>query len=330
MKLEKSLLIVSCLFILASCNGYKRNAFLEKGNNDGRFYFENGQADIAYKYLIEYDKENNQKGYIFTDDRREKIKVGVRFVANFKYWTIPVKVNDVPLDFFLDTGTGNSSLSYDSVKIFGKNYDDVPVFQKDSDMFAFFPKTFSFGNICLSYPEFVSWQLNTLHATSGTLGLDHMFYYFNSFTLDLRNKSIIFNDDIPDVKGVKFNYEFWLIIPVKINDKTYNAMLDTGCYDSITFLDLWNDEQLEKYEHTSGTWHGNSKFQLSSKNVKDIIIGDAVIEKLTFDLIHETESNIFNSIKESGLVDIILGSDFFRRTKVTVDTKNEMCYVVSY
>ena len=107
-------------------------------------------------------------------------------------------------------------------------------------------------------------------------------------------------------------------------------MLDTGCYDSMTFLDLWDDEKLEKYEQTSGTWEGNSKFQLSSKNVKDIIIGDAVIEKLTFDRIHKTESDIFNSIKESGLVDIILGSEFFLRTKVTVDTKNEMCYVVSY
>ena len=107
-------------------------------------------------------------------------------------------------------------------------------------------------------------------------------------------------------------------------------MLDTGCYDSITYLDLWDGKEIEKYEQTSGTWEGNSKFQLSSKNVKDIIIGDTVIEKLTFDRIHETESDIFNSIKESGLVDIILGSEFFLRTKVTVDTKNEMCYVVSY
>ena len=202
MKFKTSLLILFCLFVLASCSRYKRNAFLEKGNNDGRFYFETGEADKAADYLREYNEENNQKDYIFTDGRHEKIKVGVRFVADFKYWTIPVKVNDVPLDFFLDTGTGNSSLSYDSVKIFGKNYDDVPVVQKDSDMFAFFPKTFSFGNICLSYPGFVSWHLNTLHAAPGTLGLDHLFYYFNSFTLDLRNRSIIFNDDIPDVKGV--------------------------------------------------------------------------------------------------------------------------------
>ena len=155
-------------------------------------------------------------------------------------------------------------------------------------------------------------------------------YYFDSFTLDLKNKSIIFNDDIPDVKGEKFNPDYCIIIPIKINGKTYNAMLDTGCAFTFAYVDLWDEEQSEKFEETGDTWEGKSKFQVSRKKVKDIVIGDTVIEKLTFDRIHKTESDIYNSTKESGLVDVILGSGFFLRAKVTVDTKNEMCYVVPY
>ena len=194
-------------------------------------------------------------------------------------------------------------------------------------MFAYFPKTLSFGNICFSYPEFISVHLKPFGAAPGVLGLEYLSCCFDSFTLDLKNKSIIFNDDIPDVKGVTANTDWWLVIPVKINGKTYNAMLDTGNGPTYTYVDLW-DDQLEKFELTGVTWEGDSKFQVSRKKLKDVVIGDTVIEKITFDRVHETESSIYNSIKESGQVDIILGSEFFLRAKVTVDTKNNMCYVV--
>ena len=327
MKLKTRLFLLPCLIVLASCSSYKRNAFLEKGDNDGRFNFENGEYDKALDYLAEYNQKNDQKDYIFTDDRCEKIKVRVRDLMKWNYWSIEVKVNDIPMEFLLDTGAWWSSLSYDGVKLFGKNFDDVPAAQNESDWFVFFPKTFSFGNVCFSYPEFFSAQLNSRTGTYGNLGLGYLFYYFDSFTLDLKNKAIILNDDIPDVKGVKADTEYGqLVIPIEIGGKTYNAMLDTGNSVNFTFVDLW-DEQIEKYEFKVNTYEGERNFLESQSKVNDIAVCEGVIEKLVFHLVHETDSDIYNGINDCG-IDIILGPEFFLKARITVDTKNKLCYVV--
>ena len=324
--MKKNRVLVLCtsiLLLLSSCSSWKAGDFLEKGKNDGRFYWSSKEADKAFEYLKKYREKKGISEYEILSEEKTELNL----IKRMDKWYLDVKVNDLPVRFFLDTGRCESGLAYDSVKLFGKNYDAYKAVLGEDDGFCFFVRKVEFANVRCNYMFCPSNALSSNGGASGVLGDYEIFNNAKILSLDLRNNRIIYNDEIPDCKPVKFEYcseNGNLILYVKIASKEYVAEIDTGWPDyGISRVDFDESNQIVDYDiPVKNGWFEEINDASKLVTVPTIEIGDFVLENYAL-----------NRVEEGGdydrywICDLILGECFFERAKLTFDVENGLCYV---
>ncbi len=326
--MKKSRVLVLCTSIvlaLSSCSSWKAGDFLEKGKNDGRFCSQK-EIDQAIDYLEKFRKKKGISEYEILSEEKTELKL----IKRDDTWYLDVKVNDLPMRFFLDTGSGFSGIFYDTVKLFGKNYDDYSATLEGldkGDIFYYFVRKVEFANVRCNYICCPSDLLSSFPGASGVLGDYELFNDTKILSLDLRNNRIIYNDEIPDCKPVKFEYcseNGYLVLYVKIGSKEYLADLDTGWPDyGMCSIDFNESNQIVDYDiPMNNGWIKEVNDASKLVTVPTIEMGDFVLENYAL-----------NRVEEGGSYDtywnceIVLGECFFERAKLTFDVENGLCYV---
>ena len=320
-------LVISVLFVLfVSCGSkYKMEDFLEAGKNDGRFLFVNGEAQAAYDYLSIYRKENNIKKFEYSTDKRYVANIARK--SNLQSIYMDAKVNNLTMRFYIDTGELFSGLSYAGAKILGKDYDNYTYNPELKDDFAYFPESFEFANVKCNYPVFNSAVLNGNVGALGLIGVYDLFNESKTLCLDCINNRLIYNGSLPEGNPVPFyiNYNgYSLVIPVKIKNKTYMALLNTASSLTEVFVELENAAVLnESFTLDVYRLTGIVKDESSYILLDELTVGDATLNDLKF--IYTKDGGTWYS--NNGSVDMVLGGDFFYHTKLTFDIVNRLCYI---
>jgi len=260
------------------------------------------------------------------------------------WFTTTVSINGRPVIMLIDTGASHTAVSPELAKqlrLPEDRHEKIVVHGVGGDMKAAHPviaRSFQAGNGHLvNYELAVANVLRpgtkrTSDTPEGALGLDLLSYYdlefdFPNRTLTLYTPQNCNIDFVPwagpfDVIEGKRQLGGHLFIPVSLNGTAINALIDTGSTRTSIGTDTAHDvgvseEALQLDSPTSSVGASGVPVKVREHRFDSLTIGQT-----TF---HRTP--LFVQDEHSGVVQMLLGMDFFRRRKLWISFRTEQIFL---
>ena len=250
---------------------------------------------------------------------------------------LPVKINGIATQFYMqfDSGSPNTVFYKNAIKsIYSKFPNKIGKIDSSSKIVNL---NFNIGKInvssntfpVLNYGQTINWSDDESIKIIGTIGTD--FLEKKITILNFKENYCYFGNSVPNKKLVNSLVTFQfkkrkILIPAKINGKSYNLLYDTGtsAFELITSKKIWNElsKKNEEIKIDKGNSWGNVLKTYTTKSDKYIRFENTKIDLNEVTYIEGT-TFIQNSLMKLSGMGGMIGNKIFINKVLILDCKNQ-------
>jgi hypothetical protein len=324
--------LVSCASKQTPESVFTTGAYLEMNGNKGKF-FTKEDYDKADNFIRSYREQNGYPAVEHMENLERTVipfKMSREMVKNHQYYAmyVPVKINGEDCRLLFDTGADGIGFSRQRFRSIGMTYDET------DELYSYFPGETDIGPIRIPYVSCTSEMFSDLG--DGTISWLVYAIIADRISIDYQKQQLVLNDTIPDVEPIDCDVSTrHIIIPVEIDGTQCRAVLDTGWWGCSTIV---RNERLQvpldpdsRINMSVSFFWGTITGTGYTHDIQSIKAGTAVIPGDMVDVFSSEFSDdrlvsLFNEMD----ADILLGSDFFTKCRVTIDYCNSLCWIEPY